>query len=169
MAYQASVKIKLKLAFGVTSFGLLLALSPPLPAMAQSLPGVSAKSVVQGTITVPAGQRVVVAGVNVLPPPDLTFGSDLTTAFIYASAASSPTTCTLDLSGQTVWSPAITLPSNATVFIPFEDAGDWTRGSSPPRIINMVGVTAGSGGAVIVQPQSGIKLIVVSTSNLSTY
>ena len=170
MAYGASVNMSLKVVFGLASFGLLLALQPA-PAAGQSLPGASVKSVISGTITVPAGRRVVVASVQTLVPSDLTHGSYLTTAFIYASAASNPTTCTLDLSGGAVKTPAITLPSNTTVFIPFEDAGDYNKGSSvsPPLIVNEVGVTAGSAGAVIVHEHSGIKTIVVSTTTASQY
>jgi hypothetical protein len=169
MARQGSVKTKLKLAFGVTIFGLLLELGPPPPAMAQSLPGVVVRSVVQGTIRVPAGQRVVVAGVKAIAPSDLTHGSYLTTAFIYVSAAANTTTCTLDLSGGAVAAPLITLPPTATVFIPFEDAGDYNKGSSPSILINQVGVIAGAAGDVIVHPPSGIKLILVSTTTASTY
>ncbi|MBV8054460.1 MAG: hypothetical protein JO071_04380 [Deltaproteobacteria bacterium] len=150
-----------KLIIGISALTLVL-LSICTPAVALSPAGLVAYTATTIPITVPAGTSVSTIGqVTAVVPADVS--PTISVAYrviLFTTASSTNTTATVALDGTSETSAAVTVPAGLTVPIFLETMLQSTAGAI---LEGSITVTAGSGGAVTVQPNSSVTFEAVPT------
>lgn len=131
-------------------------------ALAQSAAGMVLEAQAQTSLTIPAGQTAIRLDevYGTVPPDAFSTQSQVTRAVVYVTAGGSDTTCQVGLSGESIFTPPISVPAGTTVTIPFEDTGPAAAGQV---LLEGIAITAGSGGPLTFDSGSSLTVLVLPT------
>jgi hypothetical protein len=132
------------------------------PAAAWSPAGLVAYTATTIPIPVPAGTSISTIGqvTAVVPADAYPTMSVAYRAVVFITASSTNSTATVGLDGTSQTSPTVTIPAGLTVPVLLETMLQSTAGAI---LEGSITVTAGSGGALTVQPSTSITLEAVPT------